>query len=444
MSFCSACGSALPDDATFCSHCGASLEAQARDSVALERLQSALADRYPIERRLGEGGMATVYLARDAKHSRQVALKVIRPEVAYALGAERFLRRDPDGGVAAAPAHPAAPRLGPGPRPGDATPVLFYVMPYVPGGTLRDRLNRETQLPLDEAVRIAQEVAGALDYAHRQGVVHRDIKPENIMLSEGHALVTDFGIARAAGASGARLTETGMALGTPMYMSPEQSSGEREVDGRSDVYSLGSVLYEMLAGEPPYTGPTVQSIIAKRFSEPVPQLRTVREVPEAIDAVVRRSLARVPGDRFATAADMAAALSAQRPSWSGAVPAARPEVAAALLPRLSRRWLVLGAVALVAALLLGRFVLARRRAGSGSRSRPRWWPSSRSRRTGEPGRGIWAARSSRCSARCSAASAICVPWIRARCWPRRARARVRPRIPSGRARSRRDWGPAAT
>ncbi len=364
-SLCSACRGAISDDAEFCPHCGASLQAQARDSVAMDRVRLALAERYPVERRIGEGGMATVYLAKDPKHQRDVAVKVLRPEIAAGLGAERFLREI---AVAASLQHPHILPLydsGEVLLPGDATPVLYYVMPFVKGESLRDRLDRETQLPLEEAVRFAQEVAGALDYAHRQGIVHRDIKPENILLSEGHALVADFGIARAIGSSAlGRITHTGMAIGTPVYMSPEQASGAQTPDGRSDIYSLGCVLYEMLAGEPPFTGPTAQSVIAKRFSEPIPQLTTVREVPEEIDAAVRTSLARVPADRFATAAQMAVALGARRSS-----PALTPPAGAQRPPaRRPPGWALgaSGALALVLVVAFGR-VLLRSRDGAGAR-----------------------------------------------------------------------------
>ena len=223
-----------------------------------DRLATALADRYRIERELGAGGMATVYLAHDAKHDRRVAVKVLRPELAAAIGAERFLSEIR---TTAGLQHPHVLPLF---DSGAAEGLLYYVMPFVEGETLRDRLTRETQLPVADAVRIAGEVAGALDYAHRHGVIHRDIKPENILLHDGAALVADFGIALAASTAGAsRMTETGMSLGTPAYMSPEQAMGERAVDARSDIFSLGCVLYEMPAGQPPFTGATAQAIVAK-------------------------------------------------------------------------------------------------------------------------------------------------------------------------------------
>ena len=257
-----------------------------------------------------------------------MALKVLHPELAHALGAERFLREIE---VAANLSHPHILPLF---DSGEAEGLLYYVMPYVEGESLRDRLRRETQLPVDDALQIAREVADALAYAHGQGVIHRDIKPENILLSGGHALVADFGIARALGqADGAHLTETGMAIGTAAYMSPEQASAASHIDGRSDVYSLGCVVYEMLAGEPPYTGPTAQAIIAKRFSDPVPRVRRLRpSVPEHVDQAVTRALAPVPADRFATAAEFARAL--QPGAHGGAAPGRRSD---ARQPRPVRR-----------------------------------------------------------------------------------------------------------
>src|SRR6266704_3141351 len=273
------------------------------------RLAAALADRYEIEREIGAGGMATVYLARDLRHDRHVALKVLRPDFGAVLGAERFLSEIK---VTANLHHP---NLLPLFDSGEAEGLLYYVMPYVEGESLRSRLDREKQLPIDEALRISREIAGALDYAHRHQIVHRDIKPENILLEEGQAVVADFGIARALqAAEGGSLTETGVTLGTATYMSPEQATAD-QLDGRSDIYSLGCVLYEMLAGEPPYSGPTAQAIIAKRFSEAIPHVRTLREtVSEAVAQALQRALARVPADRFASAAEMAAALAGVSPS----------------------------------------------------------------------------------------------------------------------------------
>src|SRR5438874_10016007 len=269
----------------------------------LERVRASLAGRYTIERELGRGGMATVYLARDLKHDRPVALKVLHSELAASLGADRFLRE------IQVTAHLTHPNILPLLDSGRADEFLYYVTPYVEGESLRSRLERERQLPVDEAVRLAAAVAGALDYAHRHQIIHRDIKPENILLEVGQAVVADFGIARALhAAEGGNLTETGVTLGTAAYMSPEQATGD-QLDGRSDIYSLGCVLYEMLAGEPPYTGPTAQAIIAKRFSEPIPHVRTLRDtVPEPVAQAIQKALAKAPADRFATASEMASAL----------------------------------------------------------------------------------------------------------------------------------------
>ena len=229
------------------------------------RLTAALADRYVIERELGQGGMATVYLARDLKHDRQVAIKVLRPELAATLGSDRFLSEIR---TTAKLSHPHILALH---DSGVAEGFLFYVMPLVEGETLRARMTREKTLPIGDAVRLAREVADALAYAHAHGVIHRDIKPENILLQSGHAIVADFGIARAVTAAGSeRITMTGMAVGTPAYMSPEQAAGERDVDGRSDLYALASVLYEMLAGEPPFTGPSIDAVLVQRFTRPRP------------------------------------------------------------------------------------------------------------------------------------------------------------------------------
>jgi tetratricopeptide (TPR) repeat protein len=271
-------------------------------------LADALRDRYVLGRELGRGGMATVYLARDLKHDRVVALKVLHPELAASLGPERFLRE----------IHLTAQldhlHILPVFDSGNAAGILWYTMPYVQGESLRDRLRRELQLPIEEAVRITREVAEALDYAHRHNVVHRDIKPENVMVGEGHARVADFGVARALESAGSRLTETGLSVGTPAYMSPEQATAGA-VDGRSDIYALGCVLYEMLAGEPPFTAATPQAVIAKRLSTPPVPLGVVRHaVPPAIDAAVMRALAREPVDRFATGAEFAAALESPAPA----------------------------------------------------------------------------------------------------------------------------------
>src|SRR6266508_1804499 len=235
-------------------------------------LNAALPDHYVIDRELGRGGMALVYLARDTRHDRFVALKTLRPEIAIALGRERFLREIK---LSARLQHP---NILPVYDSGDAGGTLYYVMPYVEGESLRDRLEREPQLPVDDALQIAKEVAEALAYAHSHDVVHRDIKPENIMLSGGHAIVTDFGIARAVSAAGGdKLTQTGLAIGTPAYMPPEQASGSGQVDRRSDIYSLGCVLYETLAGQPPFTGPTAPAIMARHSLDAVPRLKIVRD-----------------------------------------------------------------------------------------------------------------------------------------------------------------------
>jgi serine/threonine protein kinase/tetratricopeptide (TPR) repeat protein len=270
----------------------------------LARLQDALPDRYRIERELGQGGMATVYLATDVKHGRSVAIKVLRPELALALGPERFLREIT---VAARLTHP---NILPLHDSGEAGGLLYYVMPRIEGESLRERLDRDRQLPVDEALRITREVADALAYAHSHGVVHRDIKPENILFQAGHALVTDFGVALAVSAAGdARLTEAGLAIGTPAYMSPEQAMGEGAVDARADVYALGCVLFEMLAGAPPQVGPSGLAVIAQRLSEPAPSVRRAREsVPLAIDQALAKALAREPADRFASAVDFVEAL----------------------------------------------------------------------------------------------------------------------------------------
>jgi serine/threonine-protein kinase len=270
-----------------------------------EGLTTALERRYRIERELGAGGMATVYLARDLKLERDVALKVLRPDLAAAIGAERFLREIR---VTAALQHPHILAVY---DSGQADSFLFYVMPFVDGESLRERLEREGQLPIDEALLIAREVADALDYAHARDIVHRDIKPENIMLAGGHAFVTDFGVARAVRAAGGeRLTATGIAVGTPRYMSPEQATAENRIDGRSDIYSLGCVLYEMLAGEQPLTGPTFEATLARRLTETPRPLRAVRDtVPLEVEEAVATALARLPADRFSTAGTLARALS---------------------------------------------------------------------------------------------------------------------------------------
>ena len=256
-----------------------------------DRLTDGLQGRYAILHQLGEGGMAIVYLARDLRHDRTVALKALRPELAAEIGEDRFLREIK---LAAGLTHP---HILPVHDSGSANGVLFYVMPNMEGATLRDRLDREPQLPLAEALRLTREIASALDYAHRHNVVHRDIKPENILLHEGAAMVADFGIGKAV-TGGRAITRTGMSIGTPAYMSPEQASGEIDIDGRSDLYSLGCVLYEMLTGETLFTGPTAQAILVKRFMSPVPKVSAARDVPPAVDELLAKLLTRSPVDRI--------------------------------------------------------------------------------------------------------------------------------------------------
>ncbi len=303
-------------------------------------LQAALADRYVIERELGSGGMATVYLARDLKHRRFVALKVLSPALAASLGADRFLREIE---LAARLQHPHIVTVF---DSGDAGGILWYTMPYVEGETLRARLERERQLPLDVALRIAVEAARALEFAHQHGVLHRDVKPENLLLTtDGSTMVADFGIARPWGEM-SKLTQSGVVVGTPAYMSPEQAAGERALDARTDIYALGCVLYEMLAGEMPYSGPNAQAVLARRLSEPAPSLRTTRDLPVAVERTVARALARTPADRYASAAEFARALQS---------------VDTPARPILQRRWL---AAAVVMLLLAGVAAVIRFRAGA--------------------------------------------------------------------------------
>src|SRR5690242_13290586 len=269
---------------------------------SLERLRENLAGRYRVERELGHGGMATVYLALDEQHDRQVALKVLHPDLAATLGSERFQREVK---LAAKLQHPHILSVY---DSGDAGGLLWYTMPFVQGETLRDRMSREGQFPISDAMRIARESALALDYAHRNGVVHRDIKPENILLSDGQAIVADFGIARAV-ADENGLTQTGMAVGTPGYMSPEQATGERQIDARTDIYALGCVLYEMIAGEQPITGPNAQAIIARKMTETPRALNTIRNtVPPALSQLVDAMLAKSAADRPASAKAVATTL----------------------------------------------------------------------------------------------------------------------------------------
>jgi serine/threonine-protein kinase len=272
----------------------------------LARLNSTLAGRYDLDREIGRGGMATVYLARDMRHQRNVALKVLTPELAAVLGVERFLAEIQ---VTANLQHPNLFPCSTRRR----RRLLFYVMPFVDGESLRQDGPREAT-PVEDAVRIATAVAGALDYAHRHGVIHRDLKPENVLLHEGQPLVADFGIALAVvNAGGNRITQTGLSLGTPQYMSPEQATGDRTIDGRTDIYSLGAVLYEMLTGDPPHFGSTSQAIIARLLTEKPRSVRALREsVPVHVDAAIERALAKLPADRWATAHEFADALH-QRP-----------------------------------------------------------------------------------------------------------------------------------
>jgi TolB-like protein len=326
----------------------AALRSPASGAARLDHLSAALADRYHIERELGAGGMATVYLAEDLKHRRKVALKVLKPELAAVLGAERFLREIE---IAANLNHP---HILPVFDSGEAGGLLYYVMPHVEGGSLRQRLEREKQLSIDDAVQIAHEVADALDYAHRHNVVHRDVKPENILLEERHAVVADFGVAGAIDvAGGPRLTETGVALGTPAYMSPEQVAGSKEVDGRSDLYALGCVLYEMLAGEPPFTGPTMESIVHQHLAVAAPSITNLRPAaPAAVAGALARALAKTPADRFSRVSEFAQAL--------GERELAATQAAAAAGARLRRRVARVAAgvgiavAAAFAALLIGR------------------------------------------------------------------------------------------
>ena len=322
-------------------------------AAAPEQLRTALAGRYEVERELGRGGMATVYLVRDLKHHRHVALKLLDPELGAVLGADRFLSE------IRVTANLQHPNLLPLFDSGEAGGLLFYVMPYVQGESLRHRMDREKHLPVGEAVRIATAIASALDYAHRQGVIHRDLKPENILLQDGQPLIADFGIALAvSNAGGTRVTQTGLSLGTPLYMSPEQATGDRDIDGRADIYSLGAVTYEMLSGEPPHVGTTAQAIIARLMTEePRPLAVTRHAVPEHVDAAVRGALEKLPADRFQTAKEFADALNghAIAPTAMGSAAAWRGTRARAV----TARWLtILGAaIAITAA---GTWLLASR------------------------------------------------------------------------------------
>lgn len=278
-------------------------------------LQQTLAGRYVVKRELGRGGSATVYLAHDLRHERLVAIKVLHPELSHALGAQRFMREIR---LTASLQHPHILSIH---DSGESDEQLFYVMPYVEGESLRERLGADNRLSVEEAVRIGREVSGALAYAHERGIVHRDIKPENILFSGGHAVLADFGIARAIDRAAEKITQQGTITGTPAYMSPEQASAEPVIDGRTDIYALGCVLYEMLAGVPPFTGPTPQAVIARRFLETPPRIDAVRaDVSPALDQAVRRALAPAPVERFQTAQEFEAALTSagSAPAMTGA------------------------------------------------------------------------------------------------------------------------------
>jgi len=320
-----------------------------------DRLAAALSGRYTVEQEVGEGGMATVYRARDLKHDRLVAIKVLKPALGEALGSDRFLREIK---LTAQLSHPhILPLLDSG---GELDLAQKAVRPQcLP--ELRQRLQRDRQLPVDEAVRIAREVADGLDSAHRHGVVHRDIKPENILLEEGHAVIADFGIARAvAESAGDRLTAMGIAVGTPAYMSPEQMAGQGAVDARSDIYALACVLYELLAGEPPFNGPTVQAMYARRLSGPPTRVSQLRPaVPEAVVRVVQRALSQAPEQRFASAAEFAAALR----------PAAAPSSDLGALARLARTPRYAVPVAVLFGAIVLALVLPQRARGARDRAR---------------------------------------------------------------------------
>ncbi|HXF24353.1 MAG TPA: protein kinase, partial [Gemmatimonadaceae bacterium] len=317
------------------------------------RLRASLDGRYHIERELGAGGMATVYLAEDIRHHRKVAIKVLHAELSAILGPERFLKE------IELTANLQHPHILPLFDSGSADGLLFYVMPYVDGETLRGRLDRERQLPVADAVRIASEAADALEYAHKRGVIHRDIKPENILLHDGRALVADFGIALAVEhAGGQRMTQTGLSLGTPQYMSPEQAMGERNIDARTDIYALGAVTYEMLAGEPPFTGPTAQAIVAKVMTEdPQPIIPRRRSVPPAVEDAVLTALEKLPADRFASAAEFAHELSGAQTGNSARIHSRTGATRA----RNVGPWTTAAVIGALALAVVGAFMIARYR-----------------------------------------------------------------------------------
>ena len=356
---CPACSASLPDEARFCLRCGLATPTEPgvpprtmpTGEIEIAKVRRVLAERYRIERVIGEGGMATVFLAEDLKHHRQVAVKVMRPELAATLGADRFLREVE---IAAKLNHP---HILPMYDSGEADGVLYYVMPNVEGESLAARLAREGELPVPVALRLGREIAEALAYAHKRGIVHRDIKPANILLHEWHALVADFGIARAAAAEGEAITRTGLAIGTPHYMSPEQATGSRDVDARTDIYALGAVIYEMLTGEPPFTGRNAQAVVSRSLTEaPRPLSASRAGLPRGLEAVVAQSLAKSAADRQPTASALADALGAVE---TGSMPAAVAEPAAAGGGALF--WGISGAVAMGAlglvAYLAGRWGL---------------------------------------------------------------------------------------
>ena len=317
-------------------------------------LEQALSGRYLVERELGRGGMALVYQARDLRHDRPVAIKVLRPEIGLALGGERFLRE------IRLTAQLRHPHILPVFDSGSAGAELWYVMPYVDGGSLRSHMHTEGRLPVDEAVTLTRQVLAALGYSHGLGIVHRDIKPENVLLQAGEAVVADFGIARALqDAGGDRLTETGLSLGTPSYMSPEQVTGEPGIDGRSDIYAVGCMLYEMLAGQPPFTGPTAQAIIAKKLVSSPPPLRTLRpEAPAVLEQCLERALATSPEQRFATADEFARALQSGKGADPGTV--TRPVVASSLSATTRRQRKALLAGAALVAIVAGAVLISQR------------------------------------------------------------------------------------
>jgi len=307
------------------------------------RITAALSGRYLVEDEIGAGGMATVYLAQDLEQDRPVAIKVLKPDLAVELGAERFLLEIK---TTANLHHPNILSLY---ASGEADGLLYYVMPYVQGESLRDRLTRDQQLPLDDALHITREVASALGYAHAQGVIHRDIKPANILLHDGHAIVADFGITRAISYAGPnRITQSGVTVGTPTYMSPEQASGEIEIDGRSDIYALGIVLFEMLAGQPPFAGANAATLVRQHITvEPVPITNLRRSLPATVVAAVHRALAKAPSDRFGTGEEFAAALAPGADMIPPSRPAVRPEPVAAEPPTVRRRIVLFAGLALL-------------------------------------------------------------------------------------------------